>query len=261
MAWMLTVVLLGFPGATQAECVPVESDACVLTLHGKDAPAASASCSGEIWQDHLTFTQPERFSDLDGNGWHETVLKLDLEPSEGCTCMVFRVFFKESLRSPYPLDPNRRVYSVNIGNSATNDGFGGDAFTTRADAELQIVGERLLVFSAEASMEGPFPHDVMDLTLAGLGGRFLELEICDQKVRFQLEERPGDAGLSRGELTAHSTQTLFRLGTRPSKSPVAPAVQHSLYAGFNRVIHRIDGPPAKRRFGAAVRRVELFFRP
>lgn len=248
-AVILAMVVLGLSTAARAECGPVEAHACVMTLHGANAPAASASCSHDTWKDRLHFLQPGRFSDHDGDGWHETVLKLDLEPSAGCTCAVFRVFFEKS-----------GGYSVDIGNSPTNNGWGGDDSSTRYDAELQVFDGRLLIFSSDGPPGTLFPTDVTDLTLPELAGRVLELEICDQMVRFRLEGPAGEPGPS-GKLTAHSTQSLFRLGTRPSGSPIAPAVFHSLYAGFNRVIDRIDGPPAKKRSAAAVRRVEFFLRP
>ncbi|MGD8377164.1 MAG: hypothetical protein PVF68_13595, partial [Acidobacteriota bacterium] len=136
----------------------------------------------------------------------------------------------------------------------------GDATTSRNDAELQVLDDRLMVFSSDAPPGAPSPHDVTDLTLP-ISGRFIELEICDQTVRFRLEEKPGDPGPVSGKLRGDANQTLFRLGTHPSRSAAAPAVRHSLYAAFNRAISRIDGPPAKGRLSSSVRRVEIFFRP
>jgi hypothetical protein len=234
----------------RAECAPVESRPCILTLGGKGAPAASASCGGEAWKPHLEFLQPDRFADEDHDAWWETVVKLDLGPGTGCTCAVFRLSFLD--------EP--ALFAVDIGNSPTNDGMGGDASSTRHDAELQIFKKNLRLYSADAQMGTPF-HDILDLILPNVTGRSLDLEICDQTVRFRLAERREDQSPWGGEVKAHATQTLFRLGTQPSGLPFAPPERHSLYAAFHRVIDRVDGPSAKRRFGKGVARVELFLRP
>ena len=52
-----------------AQCRVNEPNPCSLTLHGPQGPSASESCSSEVWKEHVSLQQPDRFSDSDEDGW------------------------------------------------------------------------------------------------------------------------------------------------------------------------------------------------
>lgn len=120
----------------------------------------------------------------------------------------------------YQGDP--QGWTVNIGDSETNDGFGGDAGTLPAgqNAEVQVLDEILTVFNAADN-----PADVDTLATQHLALR-------DGALNFVVE----DQYLSWGQqYTALQTPDLERLFFLPS-GPVAPE-NRTLYVGFNRTIN------------------------
>ncbi|MCP3981770.1 MAG: hypothetical protein GY716_20910 [bacterium] len=231
---------------TKAECRPVEDRACAITLHGRGAPSVSKSCLAEAWGEHLAFRLPERFADANQDNWHETVLQLDLPAEHGCSCAVLRLHHAG-------LDG----YSADVGNSPTSDGNGGDLWTTRHDAELDILRGRLRVFSAEAPKGSPVDFErLLELTLHD-GEGMIEIEICDQALDLVV----APAGVPtpwRSSLRAEATQGLFALG-RPTEPDGVPS--HHVFAAFNRVIHALGDRPTQDRFGSGIVKVELFLTP
>jgi hypothetical protein len=86
----------------------------------------------------------------------------------------------------------------------------------------------------------------------------LELEVCDQSVRFAVDELGGFFNTQ----VSHELIAIRGGANRESKGPGAAAAPDSrIYAAFNRVIHRRAGRPAHDRFGAGVRRVEISLTP
>src|SRR5262245_32478536 len=78
---------------------------------------------------YLTVEVPP--SDTNGDGWRETVLRINLnDPS------ISNPYYEADFRIEYDAAPTGM--SVNIGDSRTNDGFGGDAGTQSNDAEINI---------------------------------------------------------------------------------------------------------------------------
>jgi hypothetical protein len=66
----------------------------VIDLHGEGAPRLTRSCTEDAWKSHLVFELPDRFADADRNGWHEVVLRIDVDPKRGCGCAVFRIRYE-----------------------------------------------------------------------------------------------------------------------------------------------------------------------
>lgn len=239
----LGLVLLAASGCADAiaQCRPATLAPCALVLHGESAPALSGSCGDEAWKGHLLFELPERFADADENGWSEVVLQLDLDPKRGCGCAVFRVFYEGEPRG----------FTVNIGDSPTNDGYGGDSWSTPYDAELLVAQRDLEAFGAERK-GSPSETRIFGLHRLPLAGRVLELEVCDQSVRFALDELGGF-------FNTYASHELIAI--RPSAAAGKNGGDARIYAAFNRVIHRRAGRPSHDRFGSGVRRVEVALTP
>lgn len=228
-----------------AQCRPATVEPCKIELHGEGAPRLTGSCADEAWKGHLTFELPDRFVDADANGWHEVVLQLDLDPKRGCGCAVFRVTYEGEPAG----------YTVNIGDSPTNDGFGGDAWTTRFDAEILVLQSDLEAFGADRR-GSPAETRIFGLRRLPLAGRVLELEICDQSVRFAVDPL-------NGFFNTYVSRDLIAIrGTKGAGGDAGESgADARIYAAFNRVIHRRAGRPSHARFGSGVRRVEVSLTP
>jgi len=246
-------VAAGWATAGVAQCRVAAAGPCGVELHGEGAPRSTGSCADEAWKKHIAFELPQRFADDDENGWHEVVLQLDLDPALGCGCAVFRVAFEGE---PAGL-------SVNIGDSPTNDGHGGDADTTRFDAELMVQGDGLLsIFGSDRHGAPVGSEQILGLASLPFADRVVELEVCDQSIRFAIEAADGEKGIS-GLLNEASSGDLLAI-RRPDVAAGASGeagADARIFAAFNRVIHRRTGRPAQNRFGTGVRRVEISLTP
>jgi hypothetical protein len=253
-ALAIAAVTAGTGTGVSAQCRVAASKPCEIVLRGEGAPAATPSCAEGAWKHHLSFELPEKFADADGDGWHEVVFELDLDPARGCGCAVFRI----------TIDGAPTGHFVNIGDSPTNDGYGGDADSTRFDAELMLYGgRRLAVFGSDRHGEPVGSQQILGLDSLELADATVELEVCDQSVRFAVEP-PGDSDGIDGILTAATTGDLMAI-RRPTSTAKDSAgeigADAKIHAAFNRVIHRRAGRPAQKRFGTGVRRVEISLTP
>jgi hypothetical protein len=239
---ILTLLAVGGAAEAIAQCRPALAGPCAIELHGEGAPRLSGSCADEAWKGHLTFQLPARFADADANGWHEVVLQLDPDPRRGCGCAVFRITYEGKPTG----------YTVNIGDSPTNDGYGGDAWSSRFDAEILVARSDLDAFGAERQ-DSPAETRIFGLHGLPLADRVLELEICDQSVRFALDELDGF-------FNTFTSSELIAIRAAAQEDDGA-AADSRIYAGFNRVIHRRSGRPSHDRFGSGVRRVEISLTP
>ena len=208
------------------------------------------SCTEDAWQGHIVFGLPDRFADDDHNGWHETVLQIDVDPKRGCGCAVFRI--------TYEGEPSG--FSVNIGDSPTNDGQGGDDWTTRFDAEIDVLYRDLTAFGSERP-GAPADARVFGMRALPLADRVLELEVCDQSVRFAIDAKGKKQALSGFFNTYRSRDLIAIRPPAEAGNPDGDQPDSRIYAAFNRVIHRRSGRPAQNRFGSGVRRVEISLTP
>jgi hypothetical protein len=128
-------------------------------------------------------------------------------------------------------------WSVNLGDSPTNDGFAGDAGTTDHDAELWILDEDLSLASASS---GP-----IDSPLA-----MQHFALNDGSLKFVVKNQFVSWGNPYGLVQEQATKNLF---TIPDIT-VPAADQRAIYLGLNRVITgRSD------RTGCGARRVMITF--
>jgi hypothetical protein len=224
---------------------PVSSEGpCVISLHGKGAPAASASCTSSKWSKFLSFREPGKWSDSDGDGWWESVISLAVDPTKECGCARFRIHFEAPVRN----------FTLNIGNSDTNDGYGGDQGTSGGWTSEVYLFHGILTVQSNAL--GGILHDpLLSLDPSSLSGGWLQIEVCDESIGFELAPEVARGGVRRWKMESPNHQMLFGL------APRADGKQNALYAAFNRVIWSVDGKPAHGRAGTGVSRVEIWLSP
>jgi hypothetical protein len=209
LAAVLLTGLVATPAA--AQCIPF---LCYVDLNpggGAICPQASTFTDVSIQQNGAATTCTDGFQSA----------VVEVQVPEACSAVHVWV--------EYHGDP--QGWTVNIGDSATNDGFGGDAGTLPAgqNAEVQVLDEILTVFNAADN-----PSDVDALATQHLALR-------DGALNFVVQ----DQYLSWGQqYTALQTPDLERLFFLPP-NPAAPA-NRTIYVGLNRTIAN----PARNGCGA-----------
>lgn len=243
------------PSPVSGPCPVTGAKPCLIELHGPHAPSASPSCLSEPWSRFVKLVQPKKFSDANKDGWYEAVLEITLDPAKDCGCATFHISYDAP---PY-------FFTVNIGDSPTNDGYGGDAGTTLDAAEMQILGSHLAVFTSGRPRGGTSPIELLyESDLPPLVGRSIDLEICDQTLGFTLPPGKGNPEPMRWRLQTVDLGLLYSLARAPApgspeKKPAPGGNQ--IYAAFNRVIHVKDGAASHGRIGSGVKRVEISLSP
>lgn len=160
------------------------------------------------------------------SGWHEMVLQLNIP--RGCTAVT--------LDASYEGTPV--AWTLNIGDSPTNDGFSGDAGTTPHNAELWVRDETITVSNAGSNpgvIDVPLVHDHLSLHDSGL--KFL---VKDQYVSW---------GQPYQSVQSPINKFLFALPDTTLREN-----QNTIYAGLNRVI---SGAPWNGRTGCGLRAVTI----
>jgi hypothetical protein len=115
------------------------------------------------------------------------------------------------------------AYTVNIGDSATNDGGGGDGGTQSNDAEMMIQGQVMSVFGRDGTATAP----LLTVPNAALGnGSTASFEVGDKKLCWNF-----------GAYTCATSDRLYALNGEPDTEGL---VNYDIYASFNRVIGRTD---------------------
>jgi len=157
------------------------------------------------------------------------VVKIDIPA--GCTAA--------SLDAEYEGLP--QAWTLNIGDSPTNDGFAGDAGSTVHNAEAWVLGENFSVANASgnpAAIDNPLVTEHFALT--------------DSAVKFLVKDQFLSWGAPYGLVQSPNNKLLFAI---PDTTVVAPD-QRSIYVGLNRVI---SGAPGNGRTGCGLRRVLFRF--
>lgn len=110
-------------------------------------------------------------------------------------------------------------FNVDIGDSSTDNGGGGDSGTQSNDAETQIDGTVLSVFGHDGTVTSP----VLTVPTTSLGnGSTASFEVSDQKICWNF-----------GTFTCATSSALYALnGETDSEGPV----NYDIYAAFNRVV-------------------------
>jgi hypothetical protein len=106
-------------------------------------------------------------------------------------------------------------WTVNIGDSATNNGGSGDAATQSNDAEAQILGDVLTVFGKD----GTFPPNILTVSNVVANGRTIVFEIRNNYFAWDGNELRSD-----------------RLYALAGQADTEGSVNYDVYAAFNRVI-------------------------
>lgn len=239
------------PGKTAAKaaehsapCAAADAEPCTIRLRGPGAPGVSPACLVEPWSRYLDFTLPDRWADSNRDGWWETVLRIALDPVKECACAHFRVRFEDPVRD----------WTVDIGDSPTNNGYGGDDGTTPDAAEVQVLDRLLSVYSAV--VPGTDAVEMLqDMRLPPLGGRQMEFVVCDQSLEVELPSPPGAADPIRFKLETSRSRLLFALADTAKNN--RRGNDHAIYAAFNRVVHARSAAPDRERVGSGVKLVEI----
>jgi ASPIC/UnbV protein/VCBS repeat protein len=159
-----------------------------------------------------------------------TVLKLNLDRNDsGFRKAVFDVAY----------GTNPTGWTVNIGDSDTNDGFGGDYATQSNDAELEVQNGMFSIYGKDGTPSQPLFRTTGfedDFT-------FATFEISDQKVVYDNHD---------GIASSLTSPYLYALNGQPdAEGPV----NYDLFAAFNRVI------AGSYRSGTGVREVTIKLLP
>jgi hypothetical protein len=206
-----------------------------LFLFGAAAGEAKAQCPSSPFgidlKTGLTFgTPPPQVTvlspptDSNFDTWREAVLKINL--TGGCT--------QANIVVEYEGKPTG--WSLNLGDSPTNNGFGGDSGTTPNAAELEILDDALNVYGAFRPTTDP----------PGTVDRILrqEVQLKDSAIKFVVRNQFLSISPAYTWLQTPAIQRLFAI-------PDAASTDGSnIYLGINRVI---SGPG--NRVGTGARRV------
>ncbi len=141
----------------------------------------------------------------------ETVLSADLDP-------VWSDYTKAHFDVYYGSTPTD--WTVNIGDSSSNNGYGGDYSTQSNDAEMQVHGTALGVYGKDGTPSQPLA------SMSGVAAldTFLTLEIGDERLDWDNRDGEADTLIS---------PYLYALDGQPdSEGPV----NYEIFAGFNRTV-------------------------
>jgi hypothetical protein len=127
-----------------------------------------------------------------------------------------------------------KLWTVNLGDSPTNDGFAGDAGTTDNDAELWVLGEDLSLANG-----GPLAQVNNPLAMQ-------HLSLTDGALKFVVKNQFVSWGQPYSLVQSPASKFLFAI-------PDTTADQRAIYLGLNRVIGHTG------RTGCGARRVLITF--
>ncbi len=110
-------------------------------------------------------------------------------------------------------------FNVDIGDSSTDNGGGGDSGTQSNDAETQVDGTVLSAFGHDGTVTAP----LLTVPTTGLGnGSTASFEVSDQKLCWNF-----------GTFTCATSSALYALN---GESDSEGTVNNDIYAAFNRVV-------------------------
>lgn len=165
---------------------------------------------------------------LEGPEDQQALLKVNLSEYQGAKIRV----------SYYP-DEEPGEWSLNIGDSRSNNGYSGDGGHQTHDSEIQIKGDVMSVWGSDVMVE----KEGRKLTYSKdfvRPGQTVEFEIRDQFVKW---ESPQDSGELRSDF-------LFALNDQPETEG---SVNRDIFIGLNRVV---DGT-YRNGWGAASVEIEM----
>ncbi|MCA9778020.1 MAG: hypothetical protein KC800_14925 [Candidatus Eremiobacteraeota bacterium] len=156
----------------------------------------------------------------------QALLKINLDEHR---LAKIRVHYQESPRQ----------WSLNIGDSRSNNGYSGDGGHQTHDSEIQIVDSTMSVWGSDVMVEkeGRQLEQVRDFVRQG---QVVEFEISDQKVKWKSPQ-------TNGELVSHF---LFALA---GQDDMEGPVNRDIFVSLNRVV----AGPHRSGSGASWVEVEL----
>lgn len=218
-AKFITFAILGMIAAMPAQAVVCPANPSVLGVFFIDLRIGFSVSTTE---GAVTVLEPPQSNADCTDGSLMSVIKIDV-PDE---CTQVNVLVE------YEGEPSG--WTLNLGDSATNNGFGGDAGTTRNNAELQVLEQQMSVYNAS---DDPDTVDRLVHQHLALDDGAIRLTVADQTVGW---------GQPRGILQTPGLGRLFAI-------PDEVGDERSIYLGINRVINDTN------RRGCGVRRVLVSF--
>jgi len=203
------------PASAQTQC---QNYLCYLDLR-----SGGAICpNGQVFPPLELVTDPVVNDGCDG-GWWSARVRVNVPPE--CNGVAVWLDYVGE-----PVD-----WTLNIGDSATNNGFGGDAGTFPAgqNAEVQILDQTLSVFNAAS-----VPEEVDQIALE-------RLTLEDGGFKLVAEDQFLSWGQPYGEVKTPNLGRMFFLSPQDDN--------RTLYVGVNRVIAANTD-----RFGCGVRHAFIF---
>ncbi len=166
---------------------------------------------------------------------HKTVFKVNLDPAQfGYTSATYDVYYGQP--------PNN--WTVNIGDSRSNNGFGGDARHQSNDAEMQIRHTTLGVWSNDY-LTIPEVRNMLNLYNIVGQGDTISLQVKNYYLGWTVDQ----ANAADGELRS---PYLYALDGQPDNEG---PINYDIYAGFNRSIYTAS------RYGSGVTEVTVTMQP
>ncbi|HEY0738470.1 MAG TPA: hypothetical protein VGD69_26360 [Herpetosiphonaceae bacterium] len=219
--------VLGLLGCVFA--VPAATNA---KTNSQDVGIQSVSCYIDLFNNTHNCPIGSAISFVSAPSGGKTVVKLTLNPfTTGYNKAAFDIYYGST-----PVG-----WSVNIGDSITNDGGGGDAATQSNDSETQIVNSTLTLHGNQA-ISG---SSLYTTSGAASAGNTTRLEVFNQQLNVYVPGNPGGVGIG-------SIYTYALAGQYDSEG----SVNYDIYAAFNRTVaYRAD------RLGSGVTSVGVTLYP
>ncbi|WP_445313035.1 DUF4347 domain-containing protein [Microcoleus vaginatus] len=171
-------------------------------------------------------------TDSNADSWFEAVAKINFDGN----------IKKAKFIVEYDQTPSG--WTVNLGDSGSNDGYGGDATTQSRDAEMNIVNGNMSVFGNDYNTppggeltQGNVPNFVSN-------GSRVEFEVSNEQLGWDNKN---------GLKNSLNSPYLYALNGQPDATG---PVNSEIYAGFNRVI---SGPGD--RIGSGASKVTILLNP
>ena len=218
-----TIVVLGLALAAVAAAPASAQTQCQNRLCYLDLKTGAAICNPVFSATTQPIVIGPNNPNCDDTFWHAGLVKVEVPPE----CDGVAVWLD------YVGEPEG--WTLNIGDSATNNGFGGDAGTFPAgqNAEVQILDQTLSVFNAAS-----VPEEVDQIALE-------RLTLEDGGFKLVAEDQFLSWGQPYGEVKTPNLGRMFFLSPQDDN--------RTLYVGVNRVIAANTD-----RFGCGVRHAFIF---
>ncbi|HSL83684.1 MAG TPA: hypothetical protein VLF66_12990 [Thermoanaerobaculia bacterium] len=200
-----TPVLLALAALLLAGGAAAEAQTCVPNLAYVDLLGSG----GQILSPPFEFLGESDATDDCPGSYRAAVLKVTIPTN--CSCAVVWV---EYVGEPHG-------WTLNVGDSPTNNGFGGDGGSAPAgqNAEVDVLDQRLTVWSAA---DNPADVDPLLMQHLGLTDGTLKLLVCDQYV---------SVGQPWSKLETPDLERLFFLEDDPGSPD-----NRTFYVGLNRTV-------------------------